>query len=127
MYLLARSLCYLPGDNVPYFLLTALTVLVLVASLSISCVRFFFSKEQTSMIFTTLYGTLNLYIWVLTFSFAPLKEDDVISESYTEKDRADLRLLNADESNQPFLEQSRAPRRMKSTIDRYELPAVYCR
>jgi hypothetical protein len=81
-------------------------------------------QQFSSLVFTSWYGILNLYIWILAFAFYPQKDDDEVTVNDNDMD---FLLANGDEggSNQSFIYQHRKD--LKSTVDRYMLPAIQLR
>ena len=76
LYLSLSFLCVISTAKIPYQLLGGCTLIVFIVLFSLLYEGFKSFQQESSLVITSLYGIINMYIWVLAFSFAPMKDDD---------------------------------------------------
>ena len=135
LYLVLSFICVISTAKITYQLLGGCTLIVFIVLFCLLYEGFTSFQQESSLVITSLYGIMNMYIWVLAFCFAPMFEED--GEAAMTGQLAPSALANQknpllfsvdseeDSSENTIVSRSSAGRGIKSRVDRFELAMAY--
>ena len=143
LYLVLSFICVISTAKIPYQLLGGCTLIVFIILFCLLYEGFTSFQQESSLVITSLYGIINMYIWVLAFCFSPMvDEDDTVimtdqsstsfSLSANQKNPLLFSVDSGDSSdyheydrNTPFDSKFNTGLGIKNKVDRFELATAY--